>query len=151
MRFAVAVDGSEQSERALDYAIELAEAMTDPPSISVIHSVDPEVYTEGEIEPVADLVDAEQRLIIENIEDAEDRGQEILDDARAYAADRNVEVTTELLYGDPVARLADFASAEGFDTLFVGHRGRSEHAERFLGSVAKGLVERSDRPVTVVR
>ncbi|MFD1589489.1 universal stress protein [Halorientalis brevis] len=151
MDFAVAVDGSEQSERTLDYAFELGEAMSHAPSITAVHVVDPDVYTEGGIEPVADLADAERRLIIENIADAEDRGQGILDDAVAFAADRDVELRTELLYGDPVEQLSDVASAEGFDALFVGHRGHSEHAERFLGSVAKGLVERSDVPVTVVR
>jgi len=151
MHFAVAVDSSEQSERTLEYAIELADAMAEMPSITAIHAVDPDVYTEGGIEPVADLVDAERRLIIENIEDAEDRGQGVLDDAQAFAADRGVELATELLYGDPVEQLSDFASTEGFDAIFVGHRGHSEHAERFLGSVAKGLVERSDLPVTVVR
>ena len=75
----------------------------------------------------------------------------MLDDAQAVAADRGIELATELLYGDPVEQLSDFASTEGLDAIFVGHRGHSEHAERFLGSVAKGLVERSDVPVTVVR
>ena len=64
MHFAVAVDSSEQSERTLEYAIELADAMTETPSITAIDAVDPDVYTEGGIEPVADLVDAERRLII---------------------------------------------------------------------------------------
>ena len=151
MKFVVAVDGSEQSEQTLDYVLDLTDAMAEPAAITVVHSVDPEVYTTGGVEPVTDLADAEQRLIIENVEDAEDRGWDILHDARDYAADRGIEVRVELLYGDPVEQIPDFAADAEFDTIFVGHRGHSEHVERLLGSVAKGLVERADRPVTVVR
>lgn len=151
MRFVVAVDGSEQSERTLDHAIDLADAMAAPPSIVVVHSVDPDVYTVGGTEPIANLADAERRLVTENIADTEDRGSDILDEAAAHADRRGVDVETGLLYGDPVEQVPEFASKEGCDGIFVGHRGHSERTERFLGSVAKGIVERSVVPVTVVR
>jgi len=151
MQFLVAVDGSAESDRTLDYVLDLADAMANSVAITVVHSVDPGVYTTGGIEPVADLADADRRLLIENITDVEDRGREILEEAASHAADRGIDVDTELRYGDPVDEVSNFASDAAVDGVFVGHRGRSERAERFLGSVAKGLVERVDRPVMVVR
>ncbi len=149
MRFLVAVDGSEESENALAYAADIADAMDS--SITVVHAVDPTVHDEGGSEPTVSLWDADQRLVLESIEDAEQRGLDLLEDVSAFADELGRDVEIELLYGDPVVEIADFAADEGFDTIYVGHRGRSERAGLMLGSVAKSLVERATVPVTVVR
>jgi nucleotide-binding universal stress UspA family protein len=149
MELLVAVDGSETADEALAYATDIADATAG--SITVAHAVDPEVYDRGGSESVSGLSDAEQRLLLDSIEDAEDRGLDVLDEAAAFADELGHDVETELLYGEPVAEIADHAEAEGFDAIVVGHRGRSEHVDRLLGSVAKGLVERATVPVTVVR
>lgn len=149
MRFLVGVDGSEQSESALGYAFDITDAARD--SITVAYAVDPEVYSEGSREPIADLSDAEQRLVIESVEDAERRGMDILREYEEEGEKHGREIETQLLYGSPVRELPSYAVEKGFDGIFVGHRGLSEHAERVLGSVAKGIIERSTVPVTVVR
>ena len=51
MQFLVAVEGSEQSERTLDYAIDLADAMANSAAIIVVHSAKPGVYTTGGVSP----------------------------------------------------------------------------------------------------
>ncbi|MFB6087791.1 MAG: universal stress protein [Haloarculaceae archaeon] len=148
MKFVVAVDGSPESERALDHAVEMATAAG--ASLTVAYSVDPDVYDTGGTEPITDVADAERRLVMESVEDAEERGAEILADASAQVPD-SVACDTELLYGDPVETVPEFAATEGYDGVFVGHRGLTEAQERVLGSVAKGIVERATVPVTVVR
>lgn len=149
MKFLVATDGSTEAKRALAYATDICDAMGG--SITVVHAVDPEVYDEGGTEPISGLSDADRRLIIENVEDAEERGIDLLEDAAAFARELGHDVETELLYGDPVLEITDYATEGGFDTIFVGHRGRSERTERMVGSVAKDVVERATGPVTVVR
>jgi len=149
MHFAVAIDGSTESDRALDHAVELAS--TAGAALTAVHSVDPDVYDTGGAEPPADRAAYDDRLIVESVDDAERRGERLLERAVERAAGAGVEVDAELLYGDPVRTLPEFASAEGCDGIFVGHRGLSEAQERVLGSVAKGVVERSSLPVTVVR
>jgi nucleotide-binding universal stress UspA family protein len=149
MDILVAVDGSAEAEDALDYAATIA-AATDG-SLTIAHAVDPAVYQKGGTEPVSGFSDADRRLLVENVEDAEERGMDILDDAAERARDRGHDPATELLYGDPAVAVPDYADAEGIDTIVVGHRGRSERAGLLLGSVAKDLVERSSLPVTVVR
>ncbi|MBZ6497055.1 universal stress protein [Natrinema longum] len=149
MNCLVAVDGSEESESALAYAADIADA-TDG-SITVVHAVDPTASDEGGSEPITSLSDADARLILESVADAEQRGLDLTEDAAALAEERGHDAAVELLYGNPVAEIADYAESEGFDTIFVGHRGRSERAGLMLGSVAKSLVERATVPVTVVR
>ncbi|WP_265109951.1 universal stress protein [Halosolutus halophilus] len=149
MKALVAVDGSEESENALAYAADIVDAMGG--SITVVHAVDPTAHDEGGAEPITSLSDADQRLILESVEDAEQRGLDLTDDASDLAAELGHDVEVVLLYGNPITEIATYAEAEGFDALFVGHRGRSERAGLMLGSVAKSLVERATVPVTVVR
>ncbi|MFB6151073.1 MAG: universal stress protein [Haloarculaceae archaeon] len=149
MDFVVAVDGSEESDRALDHAVEMTAATAG--TLTAVHSVDPSVYDTGGSDPVVSPGDAEDRLVVESVEDAERRAERLLDDAAERAAEAGVDVETEILYGDPVEAIPSFATTEGYDGVFVGHRGLSEKHERVLGSVAKGVVERSSVPVTVVR
>jgi nucleotide-binding universal stress UspA family protein len=148
VKFLVAVDGSKESHRALDYATTIAAGLD--ASLTVVHAVEPDVYSEGGDAPITSLSDAERRLIVEAVTDAEDRGQRILDDAVEHI-DVDVKATTDLLYGDPLVVIPAFLEHEQFDGVFVGHRGYSKRYEGLLGSVAKGLVERSPVPVTVVR
>lgn len=149
MRFVVAIDGSTESDRALDHAVEMARAAE--ASLTAVHSVDPDVYDVGGTEPPDDQAEFEDRLIVESVSDAERRGDRLIDEAVERADDAGVEIDNELLYGKPVETIPDFATAEGYDDVFVGHRGLSDEHERVLGSVAKGIVERSSLPVTVVR
>ncbi|WP_254763709.1 universal stress protein [Natrinema marinum] len=149
MKLLVAVDGSEEAANALEYATDIADAFEG--SITIVYVVDPAVYDEGGRGPVSTLTDAEQRLILESIEAAERRGGDVLEEATERAKTFGHDVEDELLYGDPAAEIPDYATAEGFDAIYVGHRGRSERAERLLGSVAKEVVERATVPVTVVR
>ncbi len=148
MKFVVATDGSKQSEAALQHALGLAEA-TDG-SVRVVHVATPEVQTQGGSDPVVDPSNAADRLLMEDEHDAENRGERILENAAALAADHGATVETDLLHGDPVETLADYATEVEADGVVVGHRGLTERAEQHLGSVAKSLVGRSPVPVTVV-
>ncbi len=148
MKFVVATDGSTQSEAALRHALDLAEATEG--SVRVVHVVIPEVQTQGGSDPVVDPSNAADRLLMEDEHDAEDRGERILDNAARLAADHGATVETDLLHGDPVETVAEYAADQEADGVVVGHRGLTERAEEHLGSVAKSLVGRSPVPVTVV-
>ena len=149
MDILVAVDGSEESDRAIAHAADIADATAG--SVTLAHVVDPSAYDTGGSEPVDFGSEADHRLIIESLEDAETRGIDVLEDAVDVAADLGVDAESELLYGGPVEELTDLAESGGFDAIYLGHRGRSERAGLMLGSVAKSVVERATVPVTVVR
>ncbi len=137
MKFLVAVDGSDESERALEYAVEMASAAD--ASLDVVHAVTPRIYTE------------DNRKIIEDMSDAEDRSEDVLEDARSLAREHGFEgeVRTESLYGDPVEVISSFS--EDYTCLYVGHRGLSKQYNQAMGSVARELIARSPTSVTVVR
>ena len=148
MELLVAVDGSEESNRALSYATNIANA-TDG-SITLIHAIEPDIYDTGGGEPVSES-DRRDRLIIDSFDAAEEEGQEILDEAIEFAAERGQTVSGELRYGQPARIITDYAEEGAFETLYLGHRGRSERTIEFLGSVARDVVEHATVPVTVVR
>jgi nucleotide-binding universal stress UspA family protein len=144
MEFLVAVDGSEQGARALRYACEMARAAG--ADVVVAHAVDPEVYqTEG-----VDEADREGALVVEGPDEAETRGQEVLDEALEHAHEAGFDPETELLHGDPATVVAEYARERDVTGVYVGHRGLSAEREAMMGSVAKRLVELSAVPVTVV-
>lgn len=148
MRFIVAVDGSAESDRALEHAGRVVDPDRD--SLTLVHVVNPDVYADTRSSPLASVSDADD-VLVATVADAEERGGEVLEDALETTGEMGVPADTELLYGNPATELSRFAREESFDGIFVGHRGMTERAERVLGSVAKDLVERADCPVTVVR
>jgi nucleotide-binding universal stress UspA family protein len=148
MKFLIAIDGSTASDRALEYAASLVD--TDRDAVTLVHVVDPEVYAQTSNESLSDVSDANDKIVA-SVRDAEDRGARVLDDAHEDAAAIGLDVDTELLYGNPATEVAAYAADVDADGVFVGTTGKSERAERVLGSVAKNLVERADCPVTVVR
>ena len=148
MELLVAVDGSEASNRALAYAATIATATGG--SMTLIHAIEPDMYDVGGEEPVSDS-DRRDRLNIDSFDDAENHGQTVLDEAIEFAAAQGLTASGELRYGRPAKVITAFAEEGAFDTLCVGHRGRSDRAIRFLGSVAREVAEHATVPVTVVR
>ncbi|UWG46827.1 Nucleotide-binding protein, UspA family [Halanaeroarchaeum sp. HSR-CO] len=148
MQYLVAVDGSEESVEALERAIEVAEPVG--ASITLVHAVNPDVYEIGGMEPLAGPGDADDRLLVESVESAEDRGAEILEEAMDVATDHGVDVDADLLYGPPAEQIVTYAEDHDVDGIYIGHRGMSDRLEGLLGSVAKTVVERATVPVTVV-
>lgn len=145
MEFIVATDGSAASERAIEHALDIGDGMG--AKLTAVYAVEPDVY-EAEH---GDNTDPEQRLVIEDISDAEQRGQDALGNATEIATERGSDIETQLLYGDPVDAIPGYADEQDVDGVFVGHRGLSNEHEAVLGSVAKGLIDRASVPVTVVR
>jgi nucleotide-binding universal stress UspA family protein len=149
MKLLVAIDGSQPSEHALDYALSLAAATGG--SVTAVHAVDPAVYEEAGGDPGGGVDERDDRFVMESETDAEERASRLLDEARESAADHDVTFETELLHGDPRETITAFAEEAGFEGIVVGHRGLSERQERVLGSVAKSFVEHASVPVTVVQ
>ena len=77
--------------------------------------------------------------------------EHILDDARAVAEGEGVPAGIALLRGDPVVEIACHADAIDADIIVVGSRGHGVFASALLGSVSRGILGRSKRPVLVVR
>lgn len=145
--YLVAVDGSPASTNALRYAMDLAEATG--AELGAVYVVMPRVTFEGGVSPPASFTETDQELL-ESVADVETYGQSVLEEAEAIAEREGFEIETGLLSGNPDEEIADFARANDYDAVFVGHADVGAESEALFGSVAKDLVDLLERPVTVV-
>lgn len=143
MRYLVATDGSPQGDDAVAYAATRAAAFD--AQLEIVHvltsrtrSVDGEAVLEDELEGT-------------------ETGEAVLERASSIAREAvgshqgEFRVSTQLLTGRPAHAIADHATEIGAEAIFTGHRGLSSKREKMVGSVAKGVVDEADVPVTIVR
>lgn len=145
--YLVAVDGSPASTNALRYAIDLAKATG--AELAAVYVVMPRITFEGGITPPTSFTEADQGLL-ESTEDVEEYGQTVLEEAEAIAEREGIDLETGLLSGNPEEEIADFAAANDYDAVFVGHADVGPESEALFGSVAKDLIDSVELPVTVV-
>lgn len=74
-----------------------------------------------------------------------------LEEAAAIAAVQGVYATTQLLTGDVVDEIVAYADSHDIDLIVVGSRGHGTLASALLGSVSRGVLRETLRPVLVVR
>lgn len=141
-RILIATDGSASSAEAVDFGVELAaehEAKVIfvhvAPALDVIPATG--YGMAGAIPRIAHELDAFDRVSLE--------------DAEEIAAREGVEASSKLLVGNAVDEIVAYADSEGADMIVVGSRGHGTFASVLLGSVSRGVLSESKRPVAVIR
>jgi nucleotide-binding universal stress UspA family protein len=135
----VATDGSESAAEAVQLGVSLA-AQYDA-ELVFVHVV-----------PAVDLVPATWFGVggaFPHETAPEDRA--LLEDAAAVAEEQGVFSTTMLLIGNTVDEIVAYADSHDVDLIVVGSRGHGAIANTFLGSVSRGVLQESTRPVLVAR
>ncbi|QSG04032.1 universal stress protein [Natranaeroarchaeum sulfidigenes] len=136
----VAIDGSPQSEEALDHAItEFPDA--ELVGLTVIDPAEAGYAVEG---AVAEFPQGWY-------DTAEDEAQTVLDEAVDRAAGAGVELRTATEIGRPANTIVRFSDEHDIDHIVMGSHGRTGMSRILLGSVAETVMRRSTVPVTVVR
>ena len=139
-RVLVPIDGSEQSDVALDHA--LKEFSED--DITVLHVIDP--ADAGYNAPVGIPGGSEEWY-----EAAREDARILFDEAQSVADEYGVTLDTAEELGRPSRTIVEFAEENGFDQIVMGSHGRSGVSRILLGSVAETVVRRATVPVTVAR
>ena len=135
----VPVDGSEQAEAALAYALE-----TFPDGEHTAFHVLPMTVDRSR--------DAISGTYLEDVlVDLEDRASEILASATTLADELDASLETETAIGKPPTEIIEYAETNGYDQIVMGSHGRSLSARLLTGSVAERVTRRSPRTVTLVR
>jgi nucleotide-binding universal stress UspA family protein len=133
----VAVDGSDGSRKALDCALSLCAsvgaALT---ALAVEGKLPAYAGSLGEVDEVK--------------REKDEYFTRVLDDARAEADVRGVEIRTELVAGHAAEVISHYAKAHGHDLIVVGHRGHFL-GDYLLGSTADRVAHHAHCPVMVVR
>ncbi|MCU4750811.1 universal stress protein [Halobacteria archaeon AArc-curdl1] len=134
----VPIDGSEHSREALSVAIE----EFDDAELIVLHVIEPyNVFSVTENAARDDEV----------LEERRSERAALLEESREFAADRGVNVRTELMLGSPSRAIVDACEEFDVDHVVMGSRGRTGLSRLVLGSVADTVVKRAPTTVTVVR
>jgi nucleotide-binding universal stress UspA family protein len=145
----VAIDGSEQSMHAADYAIAMAKKEDNSKIIAlhVLFSQTGYVYSTtmfGLITPSS---------INKILEDAKHEAQLWLDKIKEKISENDIELITEVVVSPTsvVGEIVDYAEHENVDLIVIGSRGRSGFKRLLLGSTASGVVTYATCPVLVVK
>lgn len=140
-KYVVGYDGSETSQRALDFALD--RARTRGVGLIVAHVLEWSPYTF--LTPV-ELEERHKR----RTEELARADEAVLAPALARLASDDVSIETVIKYGHIADTLGKIASETGAVQIFVGRDGGSGLATRFFGSVASSLAQSSPVPVTIV-
>ena len=138
-RILVATDGSEPAADAIAFGVELASEHN--AELVFVHVV-----------PAVDLVPVMGFNLggaFPHEPSMQDRA--LLEDAAAVAAEQGVVSTSRLLKGDTVDEIVAYADSHDVELIVLGSRGHGAIASALLGSVSRGVLSESKRPVLVVR
>lgn len=138
-RVLVPMDGSEMSEHALEYALEVFPEA----NVTVLTVV-------GEPSPMWGA--ATGLALADDLEDtAQEHARPVFDRARELVADADGDVELETVYdfGHPVRAILNHA--DDYETVVVGSHGGTIADSLYVGNVAKNVVNQSQVPVIVVR
>ncbi len=138
-RILVATDGSPSSTEAVAFGVELASEHE--AELIFVHVV-----------PALDVVPSTGFGIGGAFpHEPNERDHVLLEEAAAVASEHEVISTTVLLRGDTVNEIVAYADSRDVDLIVVGSRGRGAIAGALLGSVSRGVLGESKRPVLIVR
>jgi nucleotide-binding universal stress UspA family protein len=139
----IAIDGSDASMDAADYAICISEQYNaELYALHVIHPADADLFgSTGEMTTAA-----------YNTIDMNKEAQKYLDKVKLKANEKNIQIKTEIIASTNTAGgIVDYAEDKDVDLIVVGTRGKSGFKKILLGSVAYKVVTYAHCPVMVVR
>jgi nucleotide-binding universal stress UspA family protein len=132
----IGYDGSAQSQKALDAALDLA------------RQYKAELFVLTVVQPPEFGDDVEAEAVIENSRAYHEKLQA---SAKRLVDQSGVPTYYEIAVGHPAEQIVYHADRQDADLIVVGHRGRSKFTRLLLGSVSKHVVQYAERQVLVVR
>jgi nucleotide-binding universal stress UspA family protein len=140
----VAIDGSQPSMDAAEYAMEMAKKDGAQIIALTVNRIPLSSY--GLATPEGELESPKEK---ENIHQSKQR----FDNLDQNAKQNNVELKTELIKSQMSVdgAIVEYAESEDVDLIIMGTRGRSGFKKLLLGSVASAVVTYSPCPVMIVK
>ena len=153
----VALDGSKNSQRALEIAVDLAKRGN--PRTEKIRILAQLRYN--------DLVEEVEQILIHRtilgvyvkpwLQEFDEKEDRLLETAFRFAKTKceknGIAFTSEIRIGDAKSEIAKFANkaSHKIDMVVLGSRGKGSIAEKFMGSVSNYVLHKSKIPVLVVK
>lgn len=139
IKILVPVDGSEDSNKALNYAIDIAKKYSG--TINLIHVV----------RSAATLTVAPAEVFLDITKQLIESGKGILKESQAKINESGIEESTEILQGHPGSQIVQFAEKIEADMIIMGSRGLGIVARFVLGSTSDYVSDNAKCPVLIVK
>ena len=149
----VGVDGSENSEKALDKALEIADKFSASVLILNVFQPPPEfeynpnMFQQPQASGQTQVSMSYQPIIKEFKKVHEAILSKAID--RATKLKPALKITAELKEGDASSKIVETAENGEFDLIVIGHRGDSKIKELFLGSTSERIAHRAKCAVII--
>jgi len=149
MKLLLCVDGSKQSEKALDKAVMIASGCkADQVTVlNVFQKVTFPTFVEGAQQYDAEIMEMYNQMNEEMIKEHE----EILDKAVEVMLSHGIQVEKLLEEGHPSQTISRVAEEGNFDMVIIGSRGLSGLKKKLLGSVSNAVLQDTHTSVLVVK
>jgi nucleotide-binding universal stress UspA family protein len=144
-RILVPTDGSDVSEQAVEYAVDLA--ATYGAEIHALYVVDIDAVNFG---LGTEQVDRIRQGRFGEMDELRERATDATGVVVRAAAERGVPVVEEIGVGHPNGVITDYADAHDVDAIVMGSHGRSGITRALLGSVTEQVLRSTHRPVLVI-
>ena len=142
----VAIDGSQNSYKALDFALDLAEKYNAQvlvlnvfqlPAISKVPD-EPLAYSGSDAAFFQDLKKIHEETLAKAV-------------SKAKSLKPRLVISSELKEGEPALQIVSVAKEGGFDVIVVGHKGESRMKEILLGGTCEKVAHSADCSVIIVK
>jgi len=138
-KIVVAIDGSENSQRAFNYALNFIDNLEDKENtelhiISVIQIIDLPEIVENQA-----LIDYYRKYY-----------KNLHNDLTEKAKEKEIKIFPHILIGNPSVEIVNFIKENEADLIILGRTGKSKIEQWLLGSVSKRIIDHSPCPVLLV-
>ena len=133
-RIVVPIDFSEEADRALNFAMQIAGSADD---IQAVHVAPPLIVFEPSVYEILNDSERSERLKAAF--------------ATRYADAKYRGIPFEVLFGDPGQKIANFAKEIKAGLIVMSSHGRTGLAHLLIGSVAERVVRLASCPVLILR
>jgi nucleotide-binding universal stress UspA family protein len=137
----VAVDGSKESDRAVEVAVELAEKLGS--KLTFLHVVSLPEFGEAKI-----MDDKLEKKIQDALVEA---GKKILSKATKASQSKGISASEQIAVGYPATMIETEATKLGAELIVMGSRGIAGVRRMLIGSTAEKVLRWSGIPVLVIK
>ena len=134
----VPIDGSENSKKALDFALDLSSKIGS--ALVLVHAIEVPISS-YKYHRVADSL-----LTV-----LESSGRSLLKTFESRAASRGIRCEGVLVHGDPTTQILRVSNRKGCDCIIMGKRGLGRFERMLLGSVSDRIARLARVPVVIVK
>jgi nucleotide-binding universal stress UspA family protein len=144
----VPIDGSEHSNNALKFALDLAEKYS--AKLTLISVAQPVVVTGPMFITQPMMPPTSTAMYVQAIESAH---KKMLEETykKVKTEKPDLEISKKLIDGRPADRIVEIADKENFDLIVMGSRGVGGVKKFFLGSVSDRVADEAHCPVLIVK